>query len=81
MNNLKKKKLRMYFVPYLIYDNIIDIFSYNKKSLLDCPQTAIDLKTWNYNGIINKRSNLDYIDAGGIITNFELQEIELNRIL
>jgi len=46
----------MYFVPYLIYDNIIDIFLNNKKSLLDCLQTAIDLNTWNYyNRIINKR--------------------------
>lgn len=58
MNNLKKnKKLRMDFVPYLIYNDIIDISSYNnKKTLHKRIQTPIDiLKIWNSNGIINKR--------------------------
>jgi len=58
VNNLKKnKKQRMYFVPYLIYDDIIDIFSNNNKRILHKRiQTPIDiLKIWNSNGIINKR--------------------------
>ena len=44
----------MYFVPYLIYD---DIFSYNNKRILHKRiQTPIDiLIIWNSNGIINKR--------------------------
>ncbi|GAJ01104.1 unnamed protein product, partial [marine sediment metagenome] len=33
------KKLKMNFVPYLVYDDILDIFSYNKKILLEGKQT------------------------------------------
>jgi len=47
----------MYFVPYLIYDDIIDIFSYiiKKFYINEFKLRLIILKIWNSNGIINKR--------------------------
>jgi predicted nucleotide-binding protein (sugar kinase/HSP70/actin superfamily) len=74
----------MDFVPYLIYNDIIDISSYNnKKTLHKRIQTPIDiLKIWNSNGIINKRwyivnkSNKDLITTKGFIANFELKIID-----
>lgn len=84
ISSLKKEnetQCLMYFVPYLIYDDIIAIFSYkNKKILHKRIQTPIDiLKIWNSNGIINKRwyivniSNKDLISTKGFIANVELK--------
>ena len=80
--NMKRNNLiKRYFIPYLIYDDIIDIFAYNQKLLRDRIQYPVDLTIWKYNRIINKRSNLVHIDAGDQITNFELQETDLSKIL
>lgn len=79
--NRKKRTInKMYFIPYLIYDDLIDIFVYNKKLLNDPKQNPVDLTIWKFNRIINKRSNLDN-NVGSIIKNDELQELDLRTIL
>ncbi len=74
-----KKKAKMSFIPYLIYDDILDIFSYNKKLLHESKQLPLDMTIWKNKGIINKRSKLDknYFQQ----QNFELQKISLDNIL
>lgn len=74
-----KKKVKMGFIPYLIYDDILDIFSYNKKLLHEGKQIPIDMTMWKNKEIINKRSNLNHNNFHQI--NFELQKISLNNIL
>lgn len=39
----KKKTKRMNFVPYLIYDDIIEVFTYNKKFLLENTNSVINI--------------------------------------
>jgi len=82
VNDLKNDKKRfMNFVPYLIYDDIIDVFSYNKKLLMENSQNTIDLKIWNNNSIINKRSNIKKDKFGKILKNFELKRFDLEILL
>jgi len=69
----------MNFVPYLIYDDILDIFSYNKKLLHEGKQFPLNMTIWKNKGIINKRSKLN--DNYFHPQNFELQKISLNNIL
>lgn len=73
------KKTKMNFIPYLIYDDILDIFSYNKKLLHEGKQIPVDVKIWKCNGIINKYSTLDYIN--GVIRDFDLEKIDIGKIL
>ncbi len=75
----KNKKSKMGFIPYLIFDDILDVFSYNKKLLNEGKQIPIDMTTWKNKGIINKRSNLNHNNFHQI--NFELHKISLNNIL
>jgi len=70
------KKIKMNFIPYLIYDDILDIFSYNKKILLEGKQIPVDMTIWKNKGIINKRSNLNYG-----IRDFDLEKIDLEKVL
>ncbi len=73
------KKTKMNFIPYLIYDDILDIFSYNKKLLHEGKQIPVDMKIWKCNGIINKYSTLDNIN--GVIRDFDLEKIDIGKIL
>jgi hypothetical protein len=49
---------RLGFVPYLIYDDILDCFFYNKTQLEKKVKKAIDLKVYEDNLIINKGFSL-----------------------
>ena len=73
------KKTKMSFIPYLIYDDILDIFSYNKKILRECKQVPVDMTIWKSKGIINKRSNLNY--SNGFVRDFGLEKIDIVKIL
>ncbi|GAH73848.1 unnamed protein product, partial [marine sediment metagenome] len=82
VNNLKKNKIiSMNFVPYIIYEDIIDVFSYNKKLFNENSQNTIDLKIWNDNRIINKRSDINNFKIGKVVKNFKLKSIDLDFIL
>jgi hypothetical protein len=73
------KKTKMNFIPYLIYDDILDIFSYNKKILLEGKQTPVDIIIWKNNRIINKDTNINY--NKGLLKDFELEKIDIERVL
>ena len=49
-NKVKKK----FFVPYLIYDDIIDCFSYNRKILNEKSQTPFDMNVLLHRNIIHE---------------------------
>ncbi len=81
MNNLKSKKKNMNFVPYLIYDDVIDVFSYNKKLLSEGSKNQINLKIWNNNDIIYKLSNIEKFNPECDLKNFKLELIDLEHLL
>ena len=73
--NLTDNKLtKMHFVPYLIYDDLIDTFSYNKKLLLNDRQNC-DLKILNINRIINKVTKTEYLIKDHILNSIDLEEL------
>lgn len=69
-NNRTKK---MAFVPYLIYDDLIDCFTYNKSTLIEEQKKANLINLHVLNTIIKKRSNiLKYNDK------FVFNDLKLN---
>ncbi len=75
------KSNEMGFVPYLIYDDLLDSFCYNKK-LLESPDNhdSIDLKVYLHSKIINK----ELISLNNIIPNsskIELKDLNLEEII
>jgi len=76
-NNIK----RMNFVPYLIYDDIFDTFSYNKKILDEGIQKPLDINIWEKNGIINKTLKTNKIIPHQLEKKFKLSDIRLEHIL
>lgn len=73
------KTSEMGFVPYLIYDDLLDSFYYNKKLLKNTTDDSINLKVYEDNKIINKTSTLDDIRTNS--SKIELKEINLKEIL
>lgn len=55
------KKEKRHFIPYLIYDDLFDCFSYNKKKLLENPTNDLSINCWFENRIINKYPSIDKI--------------------
>ena len=79
IHNLKTDKTtNMKFVPYLIYDDLLDCFSYNKKLLMN-GDIPINLKVYEDNKIINKTSTNDEIRT--ISSKIELEKLNLEEIL
>lgn len=78
VNDLTTNKThKMGFVPYLIYDDLLDSFYYNKKFLEN--NESIDLKVYQHNEIIINRSTIE-----NIITNsneIDLKDLNLEQIL
>jgi len=73
-SNEKKKKVTMKLLPYLIYGDLYDVFSYNLQLINDTDKSTINrvLTAYKDNKIINKGSN---------IYEFSIREIELDNIL
>jgi len=67
----------MVFIPYLIYDDLIDIFSYNIQ-LLNEKTPHVNLKRFLENSIINKRSKISTVKKETIFT---LTRIEIETFL
>jgi len=73
--NLTSNKLTsMDFVPYLIYDDLIDTFTYNKKLLSNGRQTC-DFKIFSTNRIINKVTTTEYFIKDRILNSIDLEEL------
>ncbi|NVM44638.1 MAG: hypothetical protein HWN79_06960 [Candidatus Lokiarchaeota archaeon] len=80
VNNLVTNKTsELGFVPYLIYDDLLDSFHYNKNLLKNTTDDAINLKVYEDNEIINKTSNIDDIRTKAY--KIELKDLNLNEIL
>lgn len=59
IKDLKKNKIKtMRYVPYLIYDDFIDTFSYNKQCLNNVSINPINLRIFKRNRIIIKGSSI-----------------------
>jgi L-rhamnose mutarotase len=79
ISDLKTNESRdMKFVPYLIYDDLLDCFSYNKKLLMNA-DIPINLKVYEDNKIINKTSTID--DIRTISSKIELKKLNLEELL
>lgn len=73
------KKTKMNFIPYLIYDDILDIFSYNRILLNEGKQIPVDMKVWKNNRIINKFSNVNY--SNGFLRDIDLEKIDIEKVV
>ena len=69
---LKTKK----FVPYLIYDDLLDCFAYNRQILKEMTQVPFDIKIWSENKIITRFSE----EKEGEIKDFQLKDINFEMI-
>jgi hypothetical protein len=76
---MTNKTSDMGFVPYLIYDDLLDSFYYNKKLLKNTANDTINLKVYEDNEIINKTSNIDDIRTNS--SKIELKNLNLNDLL
>ncbi|MFX0177530.1 MAG: hypothetical protein ACFE85_15055 [Candidatus Hodarchaeota archaeon] len=83
VNNLKKNKLeKMNFIPYLIYDDILDIFNYNKIILIENLEIKpFDLKIYEKIQIIKKGSYIDKINLDLVKDKLNLIKFELEKII
>ena len=80
VNDLATKKYHeMGFIPYLIYDDILDSFIYNKKVLENPTNDSINLKVYEHNQIISKTSTIDNIRTKSC--KFEFNELKIDEIL
>ena len=70
------KRLKKYFVPYLIYDDLFECFSYNKQILIEHPERMLPMSLWIKNRIINKEPIIDNFDVKKLAPN----TINLNDI-
>ena len=73
------RKTKMNFIPYLIYDDILDIFSYNRILLKEGKQIPVEVKVWKNYRIINKFSSLDY--SNSFLRDFDLEKIDIEKVL
>ena len=71
VNTNRRKKME--FVPYLIYDDLLDCFSYNKKKLAEEYKKLNYLNLHDFTKIINKKSNK--VKSG---KSFNLKDLKLS---
>lgn len=78
----KQATSKMCFVPYLIYDDIIDSFTYNKKLLIEGDLRYINISDLESNGIIIKGSKIDNYNSVDMFENiFEHVHTNLEKKL
>lgn len=81
-NEINDKVYEMGFVPYLIYDDLLDCFTYNLNLLKTSHINTINLKVYKDTQIINKRSNISDIEVFKQNTRtFNIHNIDLEKIL
>ena len=79
--SLNKKEKRR-FIPYLVYDDLFDCFSYNKKKLLENPPSDLSINHWFENRIINKDPSIDKIKIDELNFNqINLSLFDIKRLL
>ncbi len=75
-NSKIKKWKGMNFVPYLIYDDLFDSFSYNKKLLYGENYPLFDLQLWKENNIINNGSKTNEFDFKKFLYSLSIKDLE-----
>jgi len=65
-------KKDMFFVPYLIYDDLLDVFFYNTQ-LLSEKIRNVNLKRLQENSIINKRSKTSNVKQEKVLARIEVE--------
>jgi len=79
--SLNKREKRR-FIPYLIYDDLFDCFSYNKKKILENPSYDLSINYWFENRIINKDPSIDKIKIDELNFNqINLNLFDIKRLL
>jgi hypothetical protein len=77
IRNIKDGKIKqLNFVPFLIYEDLLDVFWFNNKVLKENSLKVFDFRLWKENRIINKRSNID-----NFISKIDLNKIDVERLL
>ncbi len=74
-NHKKPKKVERAFVPYLIYDDLIDCFAYNLKILNDSPQNLYDFSLWNKLGIVTNENKDEDLEGWKDLLNLDIKPI------
>jgi hypothetical protein len=78
--NKKNKKFKaMGFVPYLIYDDLLDCFFYNKNLLEQHQKKAINLKVYEDNLIIKKGSTLS--SSKNYLRTTRINKLDINILI
>ena len=79
--NLKNNKLRkMRFIPYLIYDDLLDVFVYNRNLINEASNTLFDVGFFNKNQIFNKGSKTDNLNKNWFENKFDLLRHDLETL-
>ena len=76
---VNNKTSEMGFIPYLIYDDLLDSFCYNKNLLINSVNHAINLKVYEDTQIINKTYSKDDVRTNS--STIELETINIRYIL
>ena len=63
----EKNMKKMVFIPYLIYDDLIDVFFYNQKMLVERAKSPINIQIYKNYGIIIKGSNISWYNHQELI--------------
>ena len=73
--NIKSNRIKkMAFVPYLIYDDLLDCFTYNKSTLTEEQKKANYINLHDFNTIIKKRSNIFKYTNKFVFNDLELND-------
>jgi hypothetical protein len=73
-NTKTNRSKKMFFVPYLIYDDLLDCFFYDKKILIEEKKTLNYINLRDFNKIIINKS--DNVKTSG--KSFNLKDLKLN---
>lgn len=77
--NDKGNRIKKVFVPYLIYDDLIDVFFYNLKLLKNEEHEPINLQVFKNSNIIVKEKMLDFYDNESHKQVYKMNLLELSK--
>lgn len=78
VNYIQKNKIKTkIFIPYLIYDDLIDCFTYNLKILEEKSQSPCDLNIWSKNNVIVTSD----VKGKSKLKDFSLQKFDIGSII
>ncbi len=78
LNNNKVRKMR--FIPYLIYDDLLDVFVYNRKLINDASNTLFNIFKYNKKQIFNKGSITDDLNINWFENKFGLLRHDMETL-